>query len=105
MMSGDPENQRNMIQYSIFTSVTSDQRMEQRDTLKKYLQQPKGVLVTDIDTFAGMQARNIIVFDTDTFIYPRRNMLLRATTSLVLIRKRPESDSSEDKSEDNLNDN
>ncbi|XP_023348511.1 uncharacterized protein LOC111717231 [Eurytemora carolleeae] len=85
MMSGDPENQRNVIQYSI-ESMTSDQRLEQRDTLLKYLQQPEGVLVTDIVTFAGMQARNIIVFEPDTLLSPRRNMLLRATTSLVYIK-------------------
>ena len=30
-----------MIQYSIFTRMTSDERREQRDTLIKYLQQPK----------------------------------------------------------------
>ena len=52
--------------------------------VKGYLEKPDGILVTDIDTFHGAQALNIIlIIEDDIYV---RNMIMR-TLSFAIIRK------------------
>ena len=72
-------------QVTVYTGDNNTQIAE----LKEFLKKPAGILVTDRQAFGGMQARNIVVVSSGygdyIYGYNDRNMMLRATTQLVLV--------------------
>jgi hypothetical protein len=54
--------------------------------VKEYLEKPEGILVTDIDSFHGAQARNIIIIGYDDFYI--RNMIMRTMSFAIIIHKK-----------------
>ena len=52
--------------------------------VKEYLEKPEGILVTEIDTFNGAQARNVIIIGNYDNRSDMRNMIMR-TMSLAII--------------------
>ena len=54
--------------------------------VKEYLEKPEGILVTDIESFNGAQAQNIIIIAADKFFAQNmRNLISRAMSSAIII--------------------
>ena len=53
--------------------------------MEEFLKNPKGFLITDITSFNGAQARNIIVYTDEIAGKFLRNMVLRSLSFLILI--------------------
>ncbi len=59
-----------------------------RNEVKEFLDNPEGILVTDLDSFGGAQARNTIIFlDSDSGFHNFfvRNLILRTMSFTILI--------------------
>ena len=54
--------------------------------MKEYLEKPEGILVTNMDTFNGAQARNIIIIGNHSANL--RNMIMRTMSFAIIIHKR-----------------
>ena len=51
--------------------------------LEDYIKSPSGVLVTDAETFYGVQARNIVIITSGTVV--QRNYIMRSNSFVVCI--------------------
>ena len=64
----------------------SNQQTDYRDKVQKFLKKPHGILVTNYDSFLGVQARNVVLFigeQTDQQI--ARGMILRSMAFAIVI--------------------
>ena len=66
-------------------SGLSEQDEHYVNEVEEYLKNPNGFLITDIDSFSGAQARNIIVCTNKMANRDVRNMILRTMSFLILI--------------------
>ena len=67
-------------------SLYDTTRHVKKKYVKEYLEKPEGILVTDIESFNGAQAKNIIIIVGDKFFAQNmRNLILRAMSSAIII--------------------
>ena len=71
------------VRRKVFLYTTKEKDLPKKALLKDFLRSPKGILITDADTFGGMQARNIIVLAHDSIVV--RNFILRCTSFLIFV--------------------
>ena len=74
------EHTRNIV---VYQTRGTDFKEEHVDNLRRYLENPEGILITDADAFAGMQARSVVVLGDSSRLV--RNYIMRAISFVVLV--------------------
>ena len=64
---------------------TCDETKDLRQELHSFITKPEGILITNIQTFNGMEARNIIIFNQSKTNDVLRNLILRAVSVVIFI--------------------